>query len=106
MDKVPTAPDPLPRVLPDGRLLIFLGFRDLQVPMPGVSDLRYARSRDTCPSSDGWLRLILGISRLSMSQLSCPQELRFPDGQYPDFLRTPDTRPTEWTVQIPRRGFL
>jgi hypothetical protein len=89
MDKVPTTPDPLPRVLPDGRLLIFLGFRDLQVPMPGVSDLRYARSRDTCPSSDGRLRLTLRISRLSMSQLSCPQELRFPDGQYPDSCRSP-----------------
>jgi hypothetical protein len=51
--------------------LIFSGFRDLQVPMPGVSDLRYGRSCDTCPSSDGRLRLTLGVSRLTSPDAWC-----------------------------------
>jgi len=40
------------------------------------------------------------ISRLSMSQLPCPQELRFPDDCYADSLQISDTYSFEWTAQI------
>jgi hypothetical protein len=41
-----------------------------------------------------------GVSRLVMSQFSCPQELRFPDAGYPDSPRIPDTCLPKQTAQI------
>jgi hypothetical protein len=41
-----------------------------------------------------------GISRLVMSQFSRPQELRFPDAEYPDSLRISDTCLPKRTAQI------
>jgi hypothetical protein len=61
-----------------------LAFQNSDMPMG-------SRSRHVSSQMGG--SDLVDISRLVMSQLLRPQELRFPDAEYPDSLRISDMRP-------------
>jgi hypothetical protein len=76
-----------------------------QSPMYGLLVETFPDGLDLChASSQTDDSDFVEISRLTMSQLLRPQELRFPDAEYPDPLRISDMHPNGWMVQMTSRG--